>query len=138
MVNKYNSVSHTKWFCKYHIVIAAKYRRKVIYKQYQKDLQEIIRTLYKYNGVEILERHMMPDHAHLLLSIPTKTSVSSFICYLKGKSALMLFDKHANLKCGFENRLFWAEGCYVSTVGLNESKQENIYNNKKNRTHIVE
>ncbi len=121
MANQYNSLSHTKWLCKYHIVIVPKYRRKIIYNQYKADLREIIRTLCKYKGVEILEGHMMPDHVHLLLSIPPKNSVSSFMGYLKGKSALMMFDKHANLKYKFGNRHFWAEGYYVSTVGLNES-----------------
>ena len=121
MANQYNSLSHTKWLCKYHIVIVPKYRRKVIYKEYRKDLQEIIRTLCKYKGVEIIEGHMMPDHVHLLVSIPPKISVSSFMGYLKGKSALMMFDKHANLKYKFGNRHLWAEGYYVSTVGLNES-----------------
>lgn len=90
MANSINSLSHTKWLCKYHIVIVPKYR-------------------------------MMPDHVHLLLSIPPKTSIASFMGYLKGKSALMMFDKHANLKYKFGNRHFWAEGYYVSTVGLNES-----------------
>ena len=103
------------------IAIVPKYRRKAIYNQYRKDLQEIIRTLCKYKGVEIIEEHMMPDHVHLLVSIPPKTSVSSFMGYLKGKSALMMFDKHANLKYKYGNRAFWAEGYYVSTVGLNES-----------------
>ena len=98
MANQTNSLSHTKWVCKYHIVFVPKYRRKIIYNQYRTDLQEIIRTLCKYKGVEILEGHMMPDHVHLLLSIPPKMSVSSFMGYLKGKSALMMFDKHANLK----------------------------------------
>ena len=112
MANSTNSLSHTKWLCKYHIVIVPKYR---------KDLKEIIRTLCKYKGVEIIEGHMMPDNVHLLLSIPPKTSVASFMGYLKGKSALMLFDKHANLKYKFGNRHFCAEGYYVSTVGLNES-----------------
>ena len=121
MANKTNSLSHTKWMCKYHIVFIPKYRRKIIYKQYRKDLQEIIKTLCKYKGVEIIEGHMMPDHVHLLLSIPPKMSVSSFMGYLKGKSALMMFDKHANLKYQFGNRHFWAEGYYVSTVGLNEA-----------------
>ena len=121
MANSTNSLSHTKWLCKYHIVIFPKYRRKVIYKEKRKDLQEIIRTLCKYKGVEILEGNMMPDHVHLLLSIPPKTSVSSFMGYLKGKSALMMFEKYANLKYKFGNRHFWAEGYYVSTVGLNES-----------------
>ena len=121
IANKINSLSHTKWMCKYHIVFIPKYRRKIIYKQYRKDLQEIIKTLCKYKVVEIIEGHMMPDHVHLLLSIPPKMSVSSFMGYLKGKSALMMFDKHTNLKYQFGNRHFWAEGYYVSTVGLNEA-----------------
>jgi transposase len=102
--------------CKYHIVFSPKYRRKIIYNQYRKSLQDIIRTLCRYKGVEIIEGHMMPDHVHLVLSIPPKTSVG----YLKGKSALMMFEKHANLKYKFGNRHFWAEGYCVSTVGLNE------------------
>ena len=84
-------------------------------------LREIIRTLCKYEGVEIVEGNMMPDHVHLLISIPPKMSVSSFMGYLKGKSALMMFDKHANLKYKFGNRHFWSEGYYVSTVGMNEA-----------------
>ena len=98
MANQTNSLAHTKWMCKYHIVFIPKYRRKAIYDVYRRDLQEIIRTLCKYKGVEILEGHMMRDHVHLLLSIPPKMSVSSFMGYLKGKSALMIFDKYANLK----------------------------------------
>ena len=121
MAYRTNSLAHTKWLCKYHIVIVPKYRRKVIYYEYRKDLQDIIRTLCRYKEVEILEGHMMPDHVHLLLSIPPKTSISSFMGYLKGKSALMMFDRHANLKYKFGNRHFWAEGYYVTTVGLNEA-----------------
>ena len=120
MANKANSLAHTKWLCKYHIVFTPKYRRKIIYNQYRRDLQEIIKHLCAYRGVKILEGHMMPDHVHLLLMIP-KISISSFMGYLKGKSALMMFDKHANLKYKFGNRHFWSEGYYVSTVGLNES-----------------
>ena len=86
MANQTNSLAHTKWVCKYHIVFCPKYRRKIIYNQYREDLRDIIRTLCKYKGVEILEGHMMPDHVHLLLSIPPKMSVSSFMGYLKGKS----------------------------------------------------
>ena len=108
MANKTNSLSHTKWMCKYHIVFTPKYRRKMIYNQYRESLREIIRTLCKYKGVEILEGHLMPDHVHLVVSIPPKVSVSSFMGYLKGKSALMMFEKHGNLKYN------------VSTVGLNE------------------
>ena len=121
MANRTNSLARTKWLCKYHIVIVPKYRRKVIYYEYRKDLQEIIRTLCRYKQVEIIGGHMMPDHVHLLLSIPPRISVSSFMGYLKGKSALMMFDRHANLKYKFGNRHFWAEGYYVTTVGLNEA-----------------
>ena len=120
MANKTNSLSHTKWMCKYHIVFTPKYRRKVIFYQYRKSLIEIFKLLCRYKGVEIIEGHMMPDHVHMLVSIPPKISVSSFMGYLKGKSALMMFDRHANLKYKFGNRHFWAEGYYVSTVGLNE------------------
>ena len=120
LANKTNSLSHTKWMCKYHIVYTPKYRRKAIYNQYRESLIEITKLLCKYKGVEILEGHMMPDHVHLVVSIPPKLSVSSFMGYLKGKSALMMFERHSNLKYKFGNRHFWAEGYYVSTVGLNE------------------
>ena len=119
--NVTNSLAHTKWLCKYHIVFCPKYRRKIIYNKLRKDIQQIIRDLCKWKGVEILEGHMMPDHIHLLLSIPPKTSVSAFMGYLKGKSAMMIFDRNANLKYKFGNRQFWATGYYVSTVGLNEA-----------------
>ena len=121
MANQTHSLAHTKWMCKYHIVFTPKYRRKAIYGELRKDIREYIRTLCKYKGVEIIEGHMMMDHVHLLLSIPPKMSVSSLMGYLKGKSALMIFDNHANLKYKYGNRKFWTEGYYVSTVGLNES-----------------
>ncbi|WP_432225381.1 IS200/IS605 family transposase [Lactiplantibacillus argentoratensis] len=121
MANKLNSLAHTKWLCKYHIVFIPKYRRKIIYNQYRRDLQDDIRLLCQYKGVKILEGHMMPDHVHLLVSIPPKLSVASFMGYLKGKSALMMFDQHANLKYKFGNRHFWSVSYYVSTVGLNEA-----------------
>lgn len=106
--------------CKYHIVFIPKYRRKAIYGQYREDLRDIIKTLCKYKGAEIIEGHLMIDHVHLLVAIPPRVAVSDFVGYLKGKSALMMFDKHTNLKYKFGNRHFWAEGYYVSTVGLNE------------------
>lgn len=115
------SLAHTRWMCKYHIVFTPKYRRLIIYKQIKKDIQAIIRDLSKWKGVEIIEGSMMPDHVHLLVSIPPKISVSSFLGYLKGKSAMMIFDRHANLKYKFGNRHFWATGYFVSTVGLNEA-----------------
>ena len=121
MANQANSLSHTKWMCKYHIVSAPKYRRKIIYNQYRDSLGEIFRQLRGCKGVEIIEGHLMPDHVHMPAGIPPKLAVASFMGYLKGKSALMMFDKHANLKYKFGNRHFWSEGYYVSTVGLNEA-----------------
>lgn len=115
------SLAHTKWLCKYHIVFTPKYRRKIIYNELRADIQGIIKDLCKWKGIEIIEGHMMPDHIHLLLSIPPKYSVSQIMGYLKGKSAMMIFDRHSNLKYKFGNRHFWAEGYYVSTVGLNEA-----------------
>lgn len=121
LAQKAHSLSHTKWLCKYHLVFTPKYRRKIIYNQYRSSLGELFQRLCSYKGVEIIEGHLMPDHVHMLVSIPQKISVSSFMGYLKGKSALMMFDKHANLKYKFGNRHFWAEGYYVSTIGLNEA-----------------
>ena len=120
MANKSDSLAHTRWLCKYQIVFGPKYRRKIIYNQIRKDIGEILRELCRYKGVELMEGHMMPDHIHMMLNIPPKYSVSSVMGYLKGKSALMIFDRHANLKYKFGNRHFWCEGYYVSTVGLNE------------------
>ena len=116
-----NSLSHTKWNCKYHIVFAPKYRRKVAYGKMKQDIANILSMLCKRKGVEIVEAEICPDHVHMLVSIPPKISVSSFMGYLKGKSSLMIFDKHVNLNYKFGNRKFWAEGYYVSTVGLNEA-----------------
>ena len=115
------SLTHTKWMCKYHIVFTPKYRRKIVYNKYRESIVEIIKDLCKWKGVEIIEGSAMIDHIHLLVSIPPKMSVSSFMGYLKGKSAMMIFDRHANLKYKFGNRHFWTRGYYVSTVGLNEA-----------------
>ena len=116
-----HSLSHSKWLCKYHIIFTPKYRRKIIYNKYRESIRDIIKSLCSYKGIEILEGHLMPDHVHLLLSIPPKYSVSSIMGYLKGKSSLMIFERHANLKYQFGNRHFWSIGYYVSTVGLNEA-----------------
>ena len=121
MGTKAQSLAHTKWLCKYHIVFTPNYRRKIIFLQLRESIREILRDLCRYKGVDIIEGHLMPDHVHMLVSIPPKISVSSFMGYLKGKSSLMIFDKHGNLKYKFGNRKFWAEGYYVSTVGLNEA-----------------
>ena len=117
---KTQSLAHTRWLCKYHIVFTPKYRRKIIFAQLRESIKDILKSLCKYKGVEILEGQLMPDHVHMLVSISPKISVSSFMGYLKGKSSLMIFDKHANLKYKFGNRKFWAEGYCVSTVVLNE------------------
>ena len=130
MANKANSLSHTKWMCKYHIVFTPKYRRKIIYNQYKTSIRDILKQLCAYKGVEIIEGHLMPDHVHMLVSIPPKMSVSSFMGYLKGKSALMIFDKHANLKYKYGNRHFWCRGYYVDTAGKNAKKIEEYIRNQ--------
>ncbi len=116
-----HSLTHTKWMCKYHIVFTPKYRRKIIYNKIKRDVVEILKELCKWKGVEIIEGNAMIDHVHMLVKIPPKYSVSSFMGYLKGKSAMMIFDRQANLKYKFGNRHFWSRGYYVSTVGLNEA-----------------
>ena len=120
MANIRDSLSHTKWLCKYHIVFTPKYRRKAIYGQYKESIGKILRQLCNYKGVEIIEGHLMPDHVHMLVSIPPKYSVSQFMGYLKGKSSLMIFDRHANLKYKYGSRHFWCRGYYVDTVGRNK------------------
>ena len=138
MANKTDSLAHTKWMCKYHIVFTPKYRRKIIYNQIRKDIGEIMHELCKYKGVEIIEGHMMPDHVHMLLSIPPKYSVSSVMGYLKRKSALMIFERHANLKYKYGNRHFWCEGYYVSTVGLNEETIKKYIAEQEQRDQAVD
>ena len=120
-MNDVKSLSHSKWRCKYHIVFAPKYRRQIIYRKLRSDIGKILRELCIRKHVEILEAECCPDHIHMLVTIPPHLSVSSFMGYLKGKSALMIFDRHANLKYKFGNRHFWSEGYYVSTVGLKEA-----------------
>ena len=119
MAKKENSLAHMKWMCKYHIVFTPKYRRKIIYNQYKADIRDIIKQLCSYKGVEIIEGHLMPDHIHMLVSIPPKISVSSFMGYLKGKSSLMIFQRFGNMKFAYRNREFWCKGYYVDTVGKN-------------------
>ena len=126
------SLSHTRWNCKQHIVFIPKYRRKEIYGKIRTDIGQIIRQLCAYKDVEIIEAHAMPDHIHMLVRIPPKIAVSNFMGYLKGKSSLMIFERHANLKYKYGNRNFWAKGFYVSTVGLDTKKvQEYIRDQEK-------
>lgn len=114
------SLSHTTWNCKYHIVFAPKYRRQIIYGRYKASIGRIICDLCERKGVIIHEANACSDHIHMLISIPPKLSVLSFMGYLKGKSSLMIFDKHANLKYKYGNRKFWCRGYYVDTVGRNQ------------------
>ena len=117
-----NSLAHTKWNCKYHIVFAPKYRRQIIYGKIKGDIGKILRTLCERKGIEIIEAQACPDHIHMLVAIPPKYSVAEVMGYLKGKSSLMIFDRHANLKYRYGNRQFWCRGYYVDTVGRNEKK----------------
>lgn len=114
------SLEHTKYRCQYHIVFAPKYRRQMIYREIKADIGYILRELCNRKGIEIIEAEACPDHIHMLLSIPPKYSVSDVMGYLKGKSSLMIFDRHANLKYKFGRRTFWARGYYVDTVGRNK------------------
>ena len=118
--NEIRSSSHSKYRCQYHIVFAPKYRRKVIYGTIKKDIGEILRKLCEQKNVEIIEAEACPDHIHMLVSIPPHISVADFMGYLKGKSSLMIFDRHANLKYKYGSRTFWCKGYYVDTVGKNK------------------
>ena len=123
------SLAHTSWNCKYHIVFAPKYRRQVIYGKIKVDIGKILRMLCQRKDLEILEAELCKDHVHMLIKIPPKYSVSSIVGYIKGKSSLMIFDRHANLKYKYGNRHFWCRGYYVDTVGKNTKKiQEYIKN----------
>lgn len=129
--NDESSLSHTRWNCQYHIVFTSKYRRKTIYKKLRRDIGIYLRRLCDYKDVEIIEAQACPDHIHMLVKIPPKISVSSFMGYLKGKSSLMIFEEHANLKYNYGNRHFWAEGYYVSTVGLNKNTIKRYIQNQE-------
>ena len=115
-----NSLAHTKWNCKYHIVFAPKYRRQVIYGKIKVDIGKMLRKLCEYKQIEILEAEACKDHIHMLISVPPKYSISQVMGYLKGKSSLMIFEKYANLKYKYGNRHFWCRGFYVDTVGRNK------------------
>ena len=115
-----NSLAHTKWNCKYHIVFAPKYRRQVIYGKIKVDIGKMLRKLCEYKQIEILEAEACKDRIHMLISVPPKYSISQVMGYLKGKSSLMIFEKYANLKYKYGNRHFWCRGFYVDTVGRNK------------------
>ena len=125
-----NSLSHTKWTCKYYIVFAPKYRRWIIYKELKADIGKLLRELCQRKGIEIIAAECMPNHVHMFISIPPKYSVSEVMGYLKGKSSLMIFERHANLKYKYGNRYFWCRGYYVDTVGKNAKKIEEYVKNQ--------
>ena len=125
-----NSLSHSKWRCHYHIVFAPKYRRQAIYGKIKADIGKIIRQLCDQKGIEIIEAELCPDHIHMLISIPPKYSVAQIMGYIKGKSSLMIFDRHANMKYKFGNRHFWCRGYYVDTVGRNKRAIEEYIRNQ--------
>ena len=120
MKNEIRHTAHSTYRCQYHIVFAPKYRRKVIYGKLREDIGQILRKLCEQKGVEILEANAMPDHIHMLVSVPPYLSIAQFMGYIKGKSTLMIFDRHANLKYKYGSRHFWCRGYYVDTVGRNE------------------
>lgn len=126
-----NSLAHTKWNCKYHIVFAPKFRRKEIYGEKREEIGKILRQLCEWKGVEIIEANACKDHIHMLVSIPPKMSVSGFIGFLKGKSSLMIFERYANLKYKYGNRHFWCRGFYVDTVGRNKKAIEEYIRNQQ-------
>lgn len=132
------SLSHTKWNCKYHIIWIPKFRRKIIYDKYRREIGQIIRQLCEYKGIQIIEAHACIDHIHMLVKIPPKYSVSNIMGYLKGKSALMIFDRFANLKYKFGNRHFWARGYYVSTVGLNEATIKKYIREQETHDRVID
>ena len=129
-MNDTNSLAHTKWNCKYHIVFAPKYRRKVFFGEKRREIGKILRQLCEWKKVNIVEAEVCPDHIHMMVSIPPKLSVAEFMGYLKGKSSLMIFDRHANLKYKYGSRHFWARGYYVDTVGRNKKVIEEYIKNQ--------
>ena len=128
--NSIHTLSHTTWNCKYHIVFAPKYRRKIIYGELRQDIANILSMLCKRKEVHIVEVEICPYHVHMLVEIPPKMSVSEFVGYFKGKSTLMIFERHANLKYKYGNRHFWCRGYYVDTVGKNAKKIEEYIRNQ--------
>ena len=125
-----NSLAHTQYECKYHIVFAPKYRRQIIYGKIKADIGRMLRKLCEYKGIEIIEAEACPDHIHMLVFIPPKYSVAQIVGYLKGKNSLMIYEKYANLKYKYGNRHFWCRGYYVSTVGRNRNAIQQYIRNQ--------
>ncbi len=137
-MNDTHSLSHTKWNCKYHIVFAPKYRRKIFYEEKRLEIGTILRELCRWKGVNILEAEVCPDHIHMLLEIPPKISISSFMGFLKGKSSLMVYEKWGNMKFKYRNREFWCRGYYVDTTGKDTKKIQTYIQNQLREDQLGE
>ena len=137
-MNDTNSLAHTTWNCKYHIVFAPKYRRKVFFGQKRKEIGTILRSLCEWKQVEIIEAEVCPDHIHMLIKIPPKLSVASFVGFLKGKSSILIYQKFANMKFKYRNREFWCRGYYVDTAGKNDIKIKEYIANQLKEDKLVE
>ena len=137
-LNDINSLSHTKWNCKYHVVFAPKYRRKVFYGEKKAEIGKILRQLCEWKGVNIIEAECCPDHVHMLIEIPPKLSVSSFMGYLKGKSSTMLYEQFGELKYKYRSREFWCKGYYVDTAGKNTSRIAEYIKNQLKEDELSE
>ena len=133
-----NSLAHTSWNCKYHLVFAPKYRRKVFFGQKRREIGAILRQLCEWKGVRIIEAEVCVDHIHMLLEIPPKLSVASFVGFIKGKSSLLIYQKYANMKYKYRNREFWCRGYYVDTVGKNTEKIKEYIANQLKEDKITE
>ena len=136
MKNEIKHTAHSSYRCEYHIVFGPKYRRKEIYGKLRKDIGEILRKLCEEKGVEIIEAKACPEHIHMLVSIPPHLSVAQFMGFLKSKSALMIFDRHANLKYKYGRRNFWSRGYFVDTVGKNERVIQEYIKNQLERDYV--
>ena len=137
-MNDTNSLAHTTWNCKYHIVFAPKFRRLVFFGQKRKEIGAILRQLCEWKNVEIVEAEVCPDHIHMLVKIPPKESVSGFIGFLKGKSSLLIYQKYANMKFKYRDRTFWCRGYYVDTVGKNTQKIKEYIANQLKEDKMME
>ena len=137
-MNDTNSLAHTTWNCKYHIVFAPKYRRLVFFGQKRKEIGAILRQLCEWKNVEIVEAEVCPDHIHMLVKIPPKESVSGFIGFVKGKSSLLIYQKYANMKFKYRDRTFWCRGYYVDTVGKNTQKIKEYIANQLKEDKLTE
>ena len=137
-MNNINNLSHSKWRCQYHIVLTPKYRRQIIYGKYKTEIGKILRTICERYDVEIIEAQACPDHIHMLVAIPPKMAVSRFMGILKGKSALMIFVRFANLKYKYGNRHFWCRGYFVDTVGRNKTAIQQYIQNQLSEDKMVD